>query len=344
MDETVRDVGAGFATPASNPAASNVGVGAPVAWHGSNGPDQGTGSNGVLGDHAGNGASAAGDGAGGATVDGSGGGPSSLAVGIDVGGTGVKAAVVDLATGTLVSPRIREKTPVPSSPEAIADTIAHIIERIEASGRDTQGLPSGAGLPGVVKEGWLRTAANIDKSWLATRAEDVLERHLSRHVLIINDADAAGLAEMRYGAGVGRKGVVLMLTIGTGIGSALFVDGRLVPNTELGHLEFHRRDAETLVSGAARERRKLGWKAWAREFDKYLDRVYRYLSPDLIILGGGVSKETKQYMQYLTPRGPLEVARLLNAAGIVGAALAAAEAQGYRPPESAGVREIVAAG
>jgi len=267
-----------------------------------------------------------------------------LGVGIDVGGTGVKAAVVDLATGSLVSARIREKTPSPSTPEAVAAAIAHIIEKIEASGHVTRGLPAGAGLPGVAKDGWLRTAANIDHSWLETRAEDVLEHELGRPVLIINDADAAGLAEMRYGAGVGQRGVVLMLTIGTGIGSALFVDGRLVPNTELGHLEFRRRDAETLVSGAARERRKLGWKAWAKEFDAYLDRVYRYFSPDLMILGGGVSKETGRYLSYLTPRGPLEVARLLNSAGIVGAALAAAEAHGYMPPESAGAREIVAAG
>ena len=267
-----------------------------------------------------------------------------LGVGIDVGGTGVKAAVVDLATGSLASARIREKTPSPSTPQAVAAAIAHIIGKIEASGNDTRGLPAGAGLPGVAKDGWLRTAANIDHSWLETRAEDVLEHELGRPVLIINDADAAGLAEMRYGAGVGQRGVVLMLTIGTGIGSALFVDGRLVPNTELGHLEFRRRVAETLVSGAARERRKLGWKAWAKEFDAYLDRVYRYFSPDLMILGGGVSKETARYLSYLTPRGPLEVARLLNSAGIVGAALAAAEAHGYSPPESAGAREVVAAG
>ncbi len=265
-------------------------------------------------------------------------------VGIDVGGTGVKAAVVDLETGSLVSARLREKTPSPSTPDAVAEAVARLIEGIEASGHRTKGMPTGAGLPGVAKDGWLRTAANIDDSWLKVRAQDVLEQHLDRPVVIINDADAAGLAEMRYGAGVGQHGVVLMLTIGTGIGSALFVDDRLVPNTEFGHLEFHRRDAETLVSGAARERRKLGWKAWAREFDQYLDRIYRYFSPDLVILGGGVSKETRRYLQYLTPRGPLQVARLLNSAGIVGAALAAAEAGGYRPPVSAGAGTVVAAG
>ncbi len=265
-------------------------------------------------------------------------------VGIDVGGTGVKAAVVDLETGSLVSARLREKTPSPSTPDAVAAAVARLIEGIEASGHRTKGMPTGAGLPGVVKDGWLRTAANIDESWLKVRAQDVLEQHLDRPVVIINDADAAGLAEMRYGAGVGQHGVVLLLTIGTGIGSALFVGDRLVPNTEFGHLEFHRHDAETLVSGAARERRKLGWKAWAREFDQYLDRVYRYFSPDLVILGGGVSKETRRYLQYLTPRGPLQVARLLNSAGIVGAALAAAEAGGYRPPVSAGAGTVVAAG
>jgi polyphosphate glucokinase len=265
-------------------------------------------------------------------------------VGIDVGGTGVKAAVVDLETGSLVSARVRERTPSPSTPEAVADAISHLVEHIEASGHRTHGMPTGAGLPGVVKDGWLKTAANIDASWLEVRAQDVLESHLARPVLIINDADAAGLAEMRYGAGMGQDGVVLLLTIGTGIGSALFVDGRLVPNTELGHLEFHRRDAETLVSGAARERRKLGWKAWAKEFDAYLDHVYRYFSPDLVILGGGVSKETRRYLPYLTPRGPLQVARLLNSAGIVGAALAAAEAGGYRPPVSAGAQDVVPVG
>ena len=265
-------------------------------------------------------------------------------VGIDVGGTGVKAAVVDLETGTLVSARVREKTPSPSTPDAVSQAVARIIGRIEESGHRTAQMPTGAGLPGVAKDGWLKTAANIDRSWLDVRAQDVLERHLQRPVLIINDADAAGLAEMRYGAGTGQHGVVLMLTIGTGIGSALFVDDRLVPNTELGHLEYHRRDAETLVSGAARERRKLGWKAWAKEFDGYLDHVYRYFSPDLVILGGGVSKETGRYLQYLTPRGPLKVARLLNSAGIVGAALAAAEAGGYRPPVSAGAGEMVAEG
>jgi polyphosphate glucokinase len=254
------------------------------------------------------------------------------AVGIDVGGTGVKAAVVDLDTGSLLSARVRVRTPSPSTPERVAEAIAGIVARIDESGFPTQGLPTGAGLPGVTKDGWVLTAANIDAGWVKSRAADVLERALGRPVLIINDADAAGLAEMRYGAGVGQHGVVLLLTIGTGIGSALFIDGQLVPNTELGHLEFHRRDAETLVSGAARERRRLGWKAWAKEFDAYLDRIYRYFWPDLVILGGGVSKETSRYLQYLTPRGPLKVARLLNSAGIVGAALAAAEAVGYQAP------------
>jgi len=249
-----------------------------------------------------------------------------LAIGIDVGGTGVKAAIVDLTTGALASPRIREKTPSPSTPEAIVEAVASLFSRLNDAGYRTAGLPTGAGLPGIVKDGRLTTAANIDKGWVNAPAQDMFSNRLGQAVTIINDADAAGIAEMRYGAGRGHGGVVLLLTLGTGIGSALFMDGRLVVNTEFGHLEFHGKDAETLISGAARERRKLGWKRWAHEFSDYMTRLDRYFSPDLVILGGGVSKESARFWKYLDVPTKVVTATLLNSAGIVGAALAGAEA------------------
>lgn len=251
-----------------------------------------------------------------------------LALGIDVGGTGVKAALVDLATGTLASDRVREKTPQPATPEAVTATVASVVAQVLDGETVPDDLPVGCGLPGVVTEGILRTAANIDKSWEGVSVEGIVGEALGRRVLAINDADAAGLAELAYGAAEGVSGTVLLLTIGTGIGSALFIDGRLVPNTEFGHLEFHGKDAELRVSGAARSRRGLGWKRWAREFDEYLDRLEVYFWPDLIILGGGVSKDMAKYEHLLTTRAPVKAAELLNVAGIVGAAYAGAASFG----------------
>ncbi len=249
-----------------------------------------------------------------------------LALGIDVGGSGVKAGLVDLAEGRLASERIKEKTPQPATPDAVADSIARVVERLADAG-DEPGLAAGCGLPGVVKFGRLMTAANIDKAWAGTDAQALLGERLGRRVLALNDADAAGVAEMAYGAGRGRMGTVLLLTLGTGIGTALFIDGRLVPNTELGHLELNGKDAETFLSGTARERRELSWKAWAREFNGYLDLVDRYLWPDLIILGGGVSKSLEKFRSELKSNAPVVAAELLNTAGIVGAARAAAAAR-----------------
>lgn len=268
-----------------------------------------------------------------------------LALGIDVGGTGVKAALVDLATGTLASDRVRERTPQPATPEAVTATVASVVAQVLDGETVPDDLPVGCGLPGVVTEGILRTAANIDKSWEGVSVEGIVGEALGRLVLAINDADAAGLAELAYGAAEGVSGTVLLLTIGTGIGSALFIDGRLVPNTEFGHLEFHGKDAELRVSGAARSRRGLGWKRWAREFDEYLDRLELYFWPDLIILGGGVSKDMARYEHLLTTRAPVKAAELLNVAGIVGAAYAGAasfgvakakpKATAWRPRKSA---------
>ncbi|HEX5465571.1 MAG TPA: ROK family protein [Candidatus Limnocylindrales bacterium] len=247
-------------------------------------------------------------------------------LGIDIGGTGIKAAVVDLATGELVTERIREKTPSPSTPEAVVDVVADICHRLEAMGALTPDLPGGAGFPAVIKAGRPMTASNVDEGWIGAPAQQLLSQRLGRPIEVLNDADAAGVAEISHGAGKGKAGTVLLLTIGTGIGSALFVDGLLVPNLELGHLEFHGKDAEHRLSGAARERRKLGWKRWGREFDAYLKAMERWFWPDLIILGGGVSKSLDKYEKYLSTRAPLVPAAMLNTAGIVGAAMAGANA------------------
>ncbi len=245
------------------------------------------------------------------------------AIGIDVGGTGVKAAVVDLATGELVSPRIRERTPQPATPEAVIETVGRIVDRLGEGGHLDPAMPAGAGLPGVVKHGRLLTAANIDPRWVGFPAQATLEERLGRPVRLINDADAAGLAEVAFGAAKDVPGTVMLLTIGTGIGSALLIDGTLLDSTEFGHVPYRRRDAELWISGAARERRAIGWRRWAGEFSEYLALLDRWFWPDLIILSGGVSKEYAKYGKWLKSRAPIVTARFLNTSGIIGAALAA---------------------
>ncbi len=250
---------------------------------------------------------------------------SEVGLGIDIGGTGVKAALVDLRTGALVSRRVRIATPKPSTPEAVAATVREVVDAIAAESHLPADLPVGAGLPGVIKRGVVLTAANIHKSWIGTSAADLFSAALGRPVVAVNDADAAAVAEARMGAGRGVEGTVLLLTIGTGIGSGLLVDGRLVPNTELGHIELKGKDAEKQLSGVARERRRLRWKAWAMEFNVFLARCESYLWPDLIILGGGVSKVIDRYREWLVARAPIVPAQFLNTAGIIGAALVAAD-------------------
>ena len=259
------------------------------------------------------------------------------ALGIDIGGTGVKAALVDLTDGSLVSDRIREKTPQPSTPEAVAATVASVVGRVLGDRRVAADMPVGCGLPGVIKAGRVMTAANIDQGWVGVSAEEVVGAALGKTVRAINDADAAGIAEIFHGAARDVPGTVLVLTIGTGIGSALFVEGRLVPNTEFGHIELKGKDAESQVSGAARDRRGMGWRRWAREFDLYLEHMETYLWPDLIILGGGVSKELPRFGKWLEARAPVRAALHLNASGIIGAAVAAAYAAKVTRP-SAGRR------
>ena len=259
-------------------------------------------------------------------------GPPQPGLGIDFGGTGTKAAVIDLATGELLSRRYRLDTPQPSSPDAVAATIKKLAAKCHADYPLPESLPVGLGLPGVIKSGVVMTAANIDKGWVGTSADDIVGDALGRRVWSINDADCAGMAEMSLGAGRGRMGTVLMLTVGTGIGSGLFVDGRLVPNTEFGHLEFHGKDAELRVSGVARERRGLRWKVWAAEFSEYLAQIETLFWPDLLILGGGVSKAHERYDQWLKSRAPIVPAAHRNTSGIIGAALYAADRAAGAPP------------
>jgi polyphosphate glucokinase len=251
---------------------------------------------------------------------------SGRAVGIDVGGTSVKTGVVDLQRGELVSAHLEEPTPQPSAPAAVIETIAGMLDRLAADGTLDSDLPAGCGIPSVVKYGRAKTAANIDHGWIDAPAEQMLIERLARPVLLINDADAAGLAEMTYGAGEGNDGTVLFIGIGTGIGTAIFIERQLLPNVELGHLEFRGVDAEKLVSGAARERRGLDWEAWATDFNDYIARMEAYFWPDLILIGGGVSRAWDKYDRFLRSRAPMVPARLLATAGTVGAALAGANA------------------
>jgi polyphosphate glucokinase len=247
-----------------------------------------------------------------------------IAIGVDVGGSGIKVAAVDVTTGQLVSDRLRVATPDPSTPEAMVPVITRLVRRVGTAVKDTS-APVGVGVPCVVIGGVTLTAANIDAGWVGYEADQRLTTTLKREVIVLNDADAAGLAEVRFGAGRDKAGVVLLLTLGTGVGSGLFVDGKLVPNTELGHMEIRGRDAERRSAAAARVRRGLSWKAWANDLDEHLHAIDRILWPSLIIIGGGVSKRSERFLPRLTARPPIVPAELLNDAGIVGAALAAAE-------------------
>jgi polyphosphate glucokinase len=239
-------------------------------------------------------------------------------LGIDIGGSGVKGAPVDTATGELLAERYRIATPQPSTPDAVAAVVGQVAQHFEWTGR------IGVTFPGVVTGGVIRTAANMDHGWVDVDAHDVLTRATGRPVVVLNDADAAGVAEMRFGAGRGEPSVVVLLTFGTGIGSALFVDGTLVPNTEFGHIEIRGKDAEHRASAAARERKKLSWSDWSGRVHEYLSHLTALLSPDLVIVGGGVSRKADKFLPRLTDLQPRIVAAALhNDAGIVGAALAA---------------------
>ncbi len=240
-------------------------------------------------------------------------------LGLDIGGSGIKGAVVDVLAGTLVTPRHRIPTPTPATPEAMLETAAAVVRHFGWQG------PVGCGFPAVIKDGVVCTAANISSRWVGLNGQQMLEQAIGAPVVLLNDADAAGIAEMRLGAGRGRGGLVLMLTVGTGIGTALFIDGKLVPNTELGHIEIRGKDAERRASDGARERKGWSYAEWAVRFDEYLHRISALLWPDLIIVGGGASKEYEKFAHLLTVRVEVVPAQLRNEAGIVGAAIAAYE-------------------
>lgn len=244
-----------------------------------------------------------------------------LAIGIDVGGSGIKMAPVDLDTGRLAAKRMREPTPQPATPKAVAAVIARMMQS-----PDLQGIEiAGAGFPAAIKDGRPMTAANIAKSWIGADAREILSNAAGRDLALLNDADAAGFAEMRFGAGKGVAGEVMMVTLGTGIGTGYFVDGRLVPNTELGHIELRGREAEKWAAASVREREGLSWKDWAKRVGEYLDALDRLLWLDLIIIGGGVSATPDKFLPEIKLRCPVVAASLGNDAGIIGSALYAAE-------------------
>ncbi|WP_327295548.1 MULTISPECIES: polyphosphate--glucose phosphotransferase [unclassified Streptomyces] len=238
--------------------------------------------------------------------------------GVDIGGSGIKGAPVDLDRGDLAQERHKVLTPHPATPDGVADGVADVVRNFDWSG--TVGIT----FPGVVTDGTVRTAANVDKSWIDVDAVKLIGGKLGLPVTVLNDADAAGIAEMTFGAGRGRKGTVVLLTFGTGIGSALFHNGGLVPNTELGHLELHGHDAETRASTKAKEDEDLSWHHWAHRVQKYLEHVEMLFSPELFIIGGGVSRKAGKFLPLIEGiRAEIVPAELENNAGIVGAAMAA---------------------
>ena len=244
-----------------------------------------------------------------------------LPFGIDFGGSGIKGAPVDLEAGDFAAERVRIKTPQPSTPEAVAGVFAELL-----AGFDDSTGSVGVTVPAVVRHGVVSSAANIDASWIGTDADALFTKATGRDVHVVNDADAAGLAEVRYGAAMGRGGLVIVTTLGTGIGSAILYDGVLVPNSELGHLEIDGHDAESRAAESVRDREDLDWEAWAKRLQRYFTVVENLFWPDLIVVGGGVSKHHEQFLPLLDIRTRIIPAELRNAAGIVGAAALAAKA------------------
>jgi polyphosphate glucokinase len=237
-------------------------------------------------------------------------------LGVDIGGSGIKAAPVDVTAGALTKERIKVATPQPAKPKAVAEAVRGLVEQFGWSGK------AGITFPGVVTDGVIRTAANLDPAWIGMNARDLFASATGLEVQVINDADAAGLAEIQFGAGAGEQGTVIMLTFGTGIGSALFIDGALVPNTELGHIEIRGKDAEKRASDRAREVHDLDWAQWAGRVDEYMSHLEALLWPGLLIVGGGVSRKADKFLPRLEGlRARVVPAKMLNDAGIVGAAL-----------------------
>ena len=236
--------------------------------------------------------------------------------GLDIGGSGIKGAPVETESGELLGDRIRVPTPEAATPDEVAAAAVEVVSRSGWEG------PVGCGFPGVVKEGVIHTAANVADEFIGFDLQTCLQKELGTPVRIVNDADAAGLAEVRWGAGRGVEGTVLMLTIGTGIGTALFIEGKLVPNTELGHVEIHGREAELWAADRIRKVEDLSWKKWARRIEEYFQKMEALLWPDLIVVGGGVSKKSERFLPRIETRTKVVPAEMLNNAGIAGAALA----------------------
>ncbi len=242
-------------------------------------------------------------------------------LGVDVGASGIKGAIIDVHTGELRTERLRFPTPEPSLPQEVAKVFAQLTKEMEWHG------PIGCGFPAIVKKGVSYSASNIDKSWIGANVADLLKKATGSDVFVLNDADAAGMAEMRFGKGKDKTGTVILITIGSGLGTGIFVDGKMIPNTEFGHiyLRGHQEVAEKYASNNAKEREQLSWEAWAKRFDEYLQHMDFLFSPDLFILGGGTSKYFELYKNHFTIPTPIVPAKLLNNAGMVGAAIYAWE-------------------
>lgn len=242
-------------------------------------------------------------------------------LGIDIGGSGIKGGIVDTNKGEMIGERYRLETPIPAKPEPVAEVVRAVAQHFNWKGK------IGCGFPGVVRHSIVYFVPNLhNKSWKKTNIDELFKQYTGLPVKVINDADAAGLAEMRLGAGKGReKGVVLMLTLGTGIGSAIFVDGHLLPNVEFGHLEVNGKEAEKRASAAVKDDKKLSWEEWGGRLNEYFQHVEGLIYPDLIIVGGGVSSKFDQYRKYIDIESEIVPAKFLNNAGIIGAALVAAE-------------------
>ncbi len=243
-------------------------------------------------------------------------------LGIDIGGSAIKAGIVDLDAGAVVLDRLEVQTPQPATPEAVAAAVGDVARRLACDG------PIGITFPAIVRHGVVGSAANVDPAWIGRDGEALFRAATGRQVHLVNDADAAGVAEMRFGAGRGCGGTVIMVTFGTGIGTAIFIDGRLLPNTELGHLEIRGREAEDRAAAVVKTRRRWGWIRWARAADEYLRSLERLFSPDRFIIGGGISRDAARFLPLLTVSAPLVPAAMGNDAGIVGAAIVADERLG----------------
>ncbi|MBX3051456.1 MAG: ROK family protein [Caldilineaceae bacterium] len=238
-------------------------------------------------------------------------------LGIDIGGSGIKGAVIDAGTGEMITERYRLETPAGAKPVDVALVVGQVARHFNWKG------PIGCTFPAIIRNGVAHSAANVDKSWIGTDVKALFEEHTGNPVTVINDADAAGIAEMVFGAGRDQQGVIIMLTLGTGIGTALFVDGHLLPNSELGHIEMNGGDAERQAAESARERADLTWKKWGKRLNQYFQKLEFLLSPDLFIVGGGVSKKSEKFFKHIKTRAPLVVAQMRNEAGIIGGAMAA---------------------